>query len=140
MVAPLEYTIIAFGDNESFSGEIVPELAALVEAGTIRIVDLVFLARGDDGSIVVLEVDEHDHLSAFVALEGGVGGVISPEDIDHAAESIADGASVLLIVWEDLWADPLASAIRRAGGEVIEGARIPHDLAVELESVLAETN
>jgi hypothetical protein len=140
MVAPLEYTIIGFADNEAFSGEIVPELAALVDAGTIRIVDLVFIARGDDGSAIVLEVDEHDHLSAFAALEGGVGGVIGPEDIDHAAESIVDGSSVLLIVWEDLWADPLAQALRRAGGELIEGGRIPQDLAAELESVLAETN
>jgi hypothetical protein len=140
MAAPLEYIIIGFGDNEAFTGEIVPELASLVDAGTIRIVDLVFIARGDDGSAIVLEVDEHDHLSAFAALEGGVGGVIGPEDIDHAAESIVDGSSVLLIVWEDLWADPLAQALRRAGGELIEGGRIPQDLAAELESVLAETN
>ncbi len=136
MAAPLEYIIIGFPEN-AFSGEIVPELAKLADDGVIRIVDLVFVPRGDDGSVIALEVDEHEHLSAFAQLEGAVGGVISPEDIDHAAESIAEGSSVLLLVWEDLWADPLAQALRRAGGELIEGARIPAEIAQELESVLA---
>jgi len=137
MTAPLEYIIIGFPEND-FSGEIVPELAALVDAGLIRIVDLVFVARGDDGSVLALEVDEHEHLSAFAALEGGVGGVIGPDDIEHAAESIEQGSSVLLLVWEALWAEPLAGALRRAGGEFIEGGRIPVDLADEIEPVLAE--
>ena len=136
MAAPLEYIIIGFPEN-AFSGEIVPELMKLVDDGVIRIVDLVFVALGDDGSAIALEVDENEHLSAFAQLEGSVGGVISPEDIDHAAESIAEGSSVLLLVWEDLWADPLAQALRRAGGEFIEGARIPAEIAQELESVLA---
>lgn len=139
MAAPLEYMIVGFADND-FSGEIVPELGALVDAGTIRIVDLVFIAGGDDGNVVVLEVDEHEHLSAFAALDGGVGGVIGPDDIEHAAQDLADGSSVLLLVWEDLWAEPLADAMRRAGGQFLEGARVPEELARELESVLAETS
>jgi hypothetical protein len=139
MAAPLEYIIIGFPEN-AFSGEIVPELAALVDAGTIRILDLVFIARGDDGSVLALEVDEHEHLSGFAELPGGVGGVIGPDDIEHAAASITAGSSVMLIVWEDLWADPLAQALRRAGGEFIEGGRIPADIADQVQSVLAETN
>ena len=137
MTASLEYLIVGFPEN-SFSGEIVPGLVSLVDNGLIRIVDLVFAAKGDDGSVVVLEVDEHDHLSAFAAIEGGVGGVIGPDDIDHAAEAIAEGSSVLLIVWEDLWAAPFGDALRRAGGVFIEGGRIPTELAEEVESVLAD--
>jgi hypothetical protein len=137
MTASLEYLIVGFPEN-SFSGEIVPGLVSLVDNGLIRIVDLVFAAKGDDGSVVVLEVDEHDHLSAFAAIEGGVGGVIGPDDIDHAAEAIAEGSSVLLIVWEDLWAAPFGDALRRAGGVFIEGGRIPAELAEEVESVLAD--
>ena len=139
MTAPLEYIIIGFPEN-NFSGEIVPGLVSLVDAGLIRIVDMVFVAKGDDGSVIALEVDEHEHLSAFAEIEGGVGGVISPEDIDHAAESIAGGSSVLVIVWEDLWAAPLAEALRRAGGEFIEGGRIPAEIADELEAVLADAS
>lgn len=139
MAAPLEYIIIGFPEN-NFSGEIIPELAALVDGGLIRIVDMVFVAKGDDGSAVVLEVDEHDHLSAFVALEGDVGGVIGPDDIEHAAESIASGSSVLVLVWEDLWAAPLTDALRRAGGELIEGARIPAEIVEEVEAALANAS
>lgn len=139
MAAPLEYIIIGFPENK-FSGEIVPELAKLVSDGTIRIVDLLFIARGDDGSVLVLEVDEHEQLNAYAELEGGVGGVISHDDIDHAAGAIAAGSSALLLVWEDLWADPLAQALRRAGGTFVEGARIPAEIAQELESVLADAS
>jgi hypothetical protein len=137
MATSLEYIIIGFPEN-NFSGEIAPGLAALVDAGLIRIVDLVFVAKGDDGSTIALEVDEHDHLSAFAAIQGTVGGVIGPEDIEHAAASIADGSSVLLIVWEDLWAAPFGDAVRRAGGVFLEGGRIPADIADQVESVLAE--
>jgi hypothetical protein len=137
MTASLEYLIVGFPEND-FTGEIVPGLLSLVDDGLIRIVDLVFAAKGDDGSVVVLEVDEHDHLSAFASIEGSVGGVIGPEDIDHAAESIAEGSSVLLIVWEDLWAAPFGDAVRRAGGVFIEGGRIPADIAEEVESVLVD--
>ncbi len=137
MVAPLESIVIGFPAND-FSGEIAAELAALLDAGLIRIVDLVFVAKGEDGSVVVLEVDEHEQLSAFAALEGDVGGVIGPEDIEHAAESIVGGSSVLLIVWEDVWAQPLADALRRAGGELIEGLRIPAELGEALEATLTE--
>jgi Family of unknown function (DUF6325) len=137
MTASLEYLIVGFPDND-FSGEIVPGLLSLVDAGLIRVVDLVFVAKGDDGSVIVLEVDEHEHLSAFLAIKGSVGGVIGPDDIDHAAESISDGSSVLLIVWEDLWAAPFGDAVRRAGGVFIEGGRIPAEIAQEVESVLAD--
>jgi hypothetical protein len=137
MTASLEYLIVGFPEND-FSGEIVPGLASLVDAGLVRIVDLVFVAKGDDGSVIVLEVDEHEHLRAFAALEGDVGGVIGPDDIDHAAESIAEGSSVLVIVWEDLWAAPFGDALRRAGAVFIEGGRIPAEIADELESVLAD--
>lgn len=139
MTAPLEYMIVGFPEND-FSGEIVPELMALVESRVIRIVDLVFITADEDGNALVLEVDEHDHLSAFATLEGDVGGVIGPDDIEHAAESLADASSVLLLVWQDLWAEPLVEALRRAGGELIEGARIPAELADEVTSALAAAN
>ena len=137
MTASLEYLIIGFPEND-FSGEIVPALTSMVDDGLVRIVDLVFVAKGADGSVVALEVDEHEHLSALAAIEGDVGGVIGPDDIDHAAESISEGSSLLLIVWEDLWALPFGDAVKRAGGVFIEGGRIPAELADEVRSVLAD--
>jgi uncharacterized membrane protein len=137
MAAPLEYVIIGFSEN-NFSGEIAEELAKLVDSGTIRLVDVVFVSRGDDGSVLVVEVDEDERLSAFLAIDGEIGGVISQEDIEHAAAAIESGSSVLLIMWEDAWAAPVVDAITRAGGELIEGARIPADLAATIDNVLAE--
>ena len=137
MPVSLEYIIVGFPEN-NFSGEIVPGLVSLVDQGLIRVVDLVFVSKGDDGSVVVLEVDEHDHLSAFTAIDGSVGGVIGPDDIDHAAASIVEGSSVLLIVWEDLWAVPFGDALRRAGGVFIEGGRIPAEIADDVEPLLVE--
>lgn len=137
MVAPLEYVIIGFPEN-NFTGEIAEELAKLVDSGTIRLVDLVFVSRGDDGSVLVVEIDEDERLSSFLAIDGEVGGVISQEDIEHAAASIEDGSSVLLIMWEDAWAAPVVDAIARAGGELIEGARIPAALAALVDEALAE--
>jgi hypothetical protein len=136
MSAPWEYVIIGFPDN-NFTGEIAPELADLVDAGVIRIIDLLFVSRGDDGTVVSIEVDEHDNLTTFLEIDGEVGGVITPEDVEHAAASIDAGSSILIIVWEDLWAASLVDAVRRAGGTLLEGARVPAELTDKVNEALA---
>jgi len=137
MGQPLEYIIIGFDGND-FSGGIATELAKIIESGLVRLVDIVFISCGEDGSIVAMEVDEHEGLSMFAELDGEVGGIIGPEDIEHAAASVEGGQSVALIVWENLWAAPMAQAITDAGGFLIEGARIPDDLAEQAYDLLAE--
>ena len=122
--APVEYLIVGFPGNK-FSGEIAPELVALVESGTVRILDLVFIGKDADGTVVAFEIDD---LADFGDLEGDVGGLISPEDIEHAAAGLEPNSSAALLIWEDLWAAPFAEAVRNSGGVVLEGARIPHEL------------
>jgi len=134
-IGPVEYIIIGFPGND-FHGEIVPEISNLVENGVVRIVDLVFISKDEDGSFVVIEVDEDDGVSVFASLDGEVGGFIGDEDIAHAAASIEPGNSAALLLWEDLWAIPLVTAIRGAGGVVIEGSRIPHELIEAAEAQL----
>jgi len=99
-----------------------------VESGTIRILDLVFVAKDADGDLLVVEYDDDEGLSAFAEIDGEVGGLISPEDIDHATADLPPNSSIALLIWEDRWAAPFVDAVRRAGGEVLEGARIPHEL------------
>lgn len=137
MGQPLEYIIVGFDGND-FRGGIATELAKIIESGLVRLVDLVFISCGEDGSVVAMEVDEHDGLSMFAELEGEVGGIIGPEDIEHAVAGLQGGQSVAMFVWENLWAAPLAQAITDAGGFLIEGARIPDDLATEAYDLLAE--
>ena len=138
MAVPTEYVILGFEGNQ-FSGEIVPELAALVENGLVRILDIVFVSKDPDGNVVALEVDEDENLSIFADLDGEIGGLIGPDDIAHAA-TMEGGSSMLLIVWENLWLGPLAGAIRRAGGAVLEGARIPDELVDDAHAELASAD
>jgi hypothetical protein len=126
-IGPVEYMIVGFPGND-FNGQIAPELAKLIKSQTIRIIDLVFIAQDEDGNPGVVEFDEHEALAPFGELEGEVGGIISHEDIEHAAAALEPNTSAALLIWEDLWAAPLVEAMRDSGGILIEGARIPHDL------------
>jgi len=133
-VGPVEYLIVAFPGNQ-FNGEIVPALAELIESDTIRLLDLVFIAKDADGNVLGVEFDEHDDLSPFAALEAELHNVITLEDIEYAATDLEPNSSAAVLVWEDLWAAPLANALRDSGGILVESARIPSDLieaAIEL--------
>ncbi len=133
---PVEYVIIGFPGNQ-FTGEIAPELAKLTDSGQIRIIDLVFIAKDDDGAVLVIEVDDRQDLMVYLDLDGDVGGIIGHEDIQHAAESIPAGSSAALLLWEDTWATPFVQAIRNSGGVLLEGSRIPQALVEEAEALLA---
>ena len=135
-MGPVEYVIIGFPGNQ-FTGEIAPELAKLTDSGLIRIIDLVFIAKDDDGAVLVIEVDDREDLMVYLDLDGDVGGIIGHEDIQHAAEAIPAGSSAALLLWEDTWATPFVQAIRNSGGVLIEGSRIPHELVDEAEALLA---
>lgn len=128
-IGPIEYLLIEFPGNR-FTGEIAPAIADLVENGTIRILDLVFVMKDDDGTISTFEYDELDELAVYAEIDGDAGGVLSDEDLALAAEVLPANSSALLILWEDLWAAPLASAVRGAGGVIRGGERIPHDIVV----------
>jgi hypothetical protein len=133
-MGPVEYIIVGFPGNK-FSGEIAPELMALVETGTVRILDLVFIGKDADGSVVAFEIDELDAAVGFGGLDGEVGGLISPEDIEYAAAALEPNSSAALLIWEDVWAARFAQAVRNSNGVLLEGARIPHEL---IEPVLAD--
>jgi Family of unknown function (DUF6325) len=126
-IGPVEYIIVAFPGN-TFTGQIAPALRALIDSQTIRILDLAFIGKDDDGTVVAFEVDEIDSRLGFTDLDGEVGGLISAGDLEHAASRLAPNTSAALLIWEDLWAAPLADALRASNGQLIEGARIPHEL------------
>jgi hypothetical protein len=137
-IGPVEYLVIGFPGNR-FHGRIVPELARLVEGGTVRILDLVFVSKDDAGNMLVFEYDEVDAVFeealGYDALDGEVGGFLSDEDAQAAGDLLEPGSSAALLVWEDVWAGPLAAAVRDADGQIIAGGRIAHD---SVEAVLSE--
>ncbi|HET8525306.1 MAG TPA: DUF6325 family protein [Actinomycetota bacterium] len=134
-IGPVGYLIVAFPGNE-FKGEIAPALADLVEAGTIRIIDLAFVMKDADGAVVTAELGDLDSevFRAFDALSPETLGLLNEEDLAAAGEELEPNSSAALLVWEDVWATRLRDAIANANGEVLDFERIPRevvDAAVE---------
>ncbi len=129
-IGPIQYIVVGFPGNK-FNGQIVPELAKLIESGTVRVLDLIFVGKDDDGDVVAFEFDQLDELEAFASLDGEIGGLLSDEDVAYVGSILEPGNSAALLVWEDLWAAPFAAAVLDSGGVLLESARIPHELAQE---------
>ena len=138
-IGPVEYIIIGFPGNQ-FNGEIAPELGKLIDSGTIRILDLVFITKDADGNVGAIDFEDHHDVALFNALDGEVGGFISDEDIDYAATELEPNSSAALLIWEDVWATPFVEAMRNSGGVLIEGSRIPHDLIEAAEDALVSAS
>lgn len=133
-VAPIEYLVVAYPDG-SISDEIAPELADLVDKQLIRILDIVFVTKDTTGEVTILEFDEVENLVGFAAIDGEVGGLIGPDDLDFVASELDPGAAAAVLLVADLWASSFANALDRSGGVLLEGARIPQDL---LDAEIAE--
>ena len=132
-IGPVEYVVIEFPGNQ-FNGEVAPALARLVESGTVRIIDLVFVIKAPNGNVASFEYDELDGVT-FDEVDGDAGGMLSDDDIAAIAEDMSDNSSALLILFEDLWAAEFAGAVRASGGELVAGGRIPRDLIDSLDEI-----
>jgi hypothetical protein len=139
-IGPVEYLIVAFPGNQ-FKGEIIPALADLVEAGTIRIIDLAFVMKDADGAVVTAELGDLDSevFKAFDALSPETMGLLNEEDLAAAGEELDANSSAALLVWEDTWATTLRDAIVNAGGEVLDLERVPYEV-VNAAVEFAESN
>jgi len=131
-LGPIDYLVVEFPGSH-MTGEGLPLLADLVDRGIIRILDLVFVKKGLDGSIAGLAIADFDadgelDLAVF---EGASSGILGQDDIDEAGGALEPGNSAVVLVYENTWAAPLAAAVRRGGGQLVAGGRIP------VEAVLA---
>jgi uncharacterized membrane protein len=128
-LGPVDYLIVAFPGNE-FRGEIAPALAELVEAGTIRIIDLAFVGKDADGEIVAFELTDLDPevREGFEKAGIEVSGLFNEDDLMSAGEELEPNSSAALLVWENVWARDVAQRMRDAGGEVLDFERLPHEV------------
>jgi uncharacterized membrane protein len=121
----IEIAVVEFPGSK-FKGEIVPAMIELVENGIVTIIDLAFVTKGDDGTVVGLELADLDDETeaAFDDLDGEVSGLLSDEDLQQAGEALSPGSSAMLIVWENTWARRLVTAVRDAGGRLVAHDRL----------------
>jgi hypothetical protein len=129
-IGPIEYLVVAFPGNK-FKGEIVPALAELVENEIIRILDLVFIIKDEEGNVSAVELAEldPDHEAAGMSDIAQIDqGLLNEEDIQIAADALDNNSSAGLLVFENVWATRLAEAVRNADGQLVANERIPHDV------------
>jgi len=125
-LGPVDYVVVEFPpDTSNFSGEMAAELDKLVTAGMIRILDLIILAKGADGEIDALEVEDLKDAGEVRIAEAQLAGLLAEEDVVNLAAAMKPGTAAGVLVWENIWAAPFASAARRSGGQLIANGRIP---------------
>jgi Family of unknown function (DUF6325) len=125
-LGPVDYLVVEFPPGaQNFDGTMAAELVRLSDAGTIRVLDLMILQKAADGSIDAYEIDETEGADEIRALETHVSEILAADDVAHLAAAMEPGTVAGVLVWENTWAAPFASAARRAGGQLIATGRIP---------------
>jgi hypothetical protein len=125
-LGPVDYIVVEFPAGASnFTGEMAEELVALVDAGTIRVIDVLILTKNEDGTVEAMELSEIEELGPLRAIEAQLAELLAEEDVEHLAAALDPGSTAGVLIWENLWAAPFASAARRSGGQLIATGRIP---------------
>jgi uncharacterized protein DUF6325 len=125
-LGPVDFVIVEFPAGESnFTGEMAEELLRLVDAGTIRIIDVLILTKDENGDIDAIELEDLDDLGELARIEADLAEFLAEEDIVNLAAAMDPGSVAGVLVYENLWAAPFGAAARRAGGQLIANGRIP---------------
>lgn len=141
-LGPIDYAVVEFPpDTSTFTGEMAAELIALVDAGTIRLVDAIIITKDEDGNVDAAELSDVGELGELEALEAELAELLAEDDVVHLAAAMEPGTVAGVVIWENLWAAPFASAARRSGGQLIANGRIPiQAIIASIEADAATTN
>ncbi len=135
-MGPVDYLIVEF-PGDRLTGEAFPMLIDLVNQGIIRIIDLAFLRKDADGSVLSLSIVDLEAMNMleFALFEGASTGLLTEEELAEAASALEPGSAAGVLIYENLWAAPFTAALRRAGGVPVAGGRIPiHELIEALDA------
>jgi len=127
-LGPVDYLVVGFpADKADFSGAMADQLKKLIDSGTIRVLDLVMVTKAEDGSVEAAELRDQDEsdVGELRSLEAELALLLATEDVERVGADLEPGSVAAVLVWENTWAGPLASAIRHSGGELIGAGRIP---------------
>jgi uncharacterized membrane protein len=138
-MGPIDYVLIEWPGRQP-NGEVAPHLVDLVDRGLIRVLDVAFIAKDEDGSVAGIELaDLGDGAAELEVFAGASSGLLSDDDLTEAAGALEPGTSAALLVFENTWAAPFVAAVRRSGGELVASGRIPaEDVLAALDA--AEAN
>lgn len=126
-VGPIDYLLVEWPGRQP-NGEVAPVLVDLVDRGLIRILDLTFIAKDEEGNVAVLELaDLGGEVAELAIFEGASSGLLGDEDVERAGDVLQPGTSAALLIFENSWAAPFVGAVRRSGGELVASGRIPAD-------------
>lgn len=137
-MGPIDYLLVEWPGRQP-NGEVAPHLVDLVDRGLIRILDLAFVTKDEDGTVAGLEIaDLGDGATELEIFAGASSGLISDDDLTEAAGALEPGTSAALLIFENTWAAPFAAAVRRSGGQLVASGRIPaDDILAALDAVEA---
>lgn len=127
VLGPVDYLVVEFpADKANFSGEMAAELTALVDRELVRVLDLVIMSKDLDGAVAIDEVHEVDesNLGQLRALEADLAMLLAEEDLEAIGKILEPGNLAAVLVYENTWAGPFASAVRRSGGQLVADGRI----------------
>jgi uncharacterized membrane protein len=140
-MGPIDYLVVEFPGSR-MTGEVFPQLVDMVDKGLVRILDLAFVRKEADGSVAGLEPSDLDGDGDggldLTVYEGASSGLLGEDDIQEAAEVLQPGSSAGILVYENVWAAPLATEVRRSGGQLVASGRIPVQAVLEALDAVEE--
>ena len=125
-LGPIDYVVVEFPAGASnFTGEMAAALVALVDSGTIRLIDVLILTKNEDGTVDAMELSDVPNLGPLQQIETELAELLAADDVANLAAAMDPGSTAGVLIWENLWAAPFAAAARRSGGQLIANGRIP---------------
>ena len=127
-LGPIDFVVIEFpAGKANFSGAMAEKLKALVEAGIVRVLDLLIITKDDDGAVDAFELHDFDNedADALRELGGEFTQLLSEDDVGHIAAALEPGTVAAALVWENSWAAPFGASVRHSGGQLVASGRIP---------------
>ena len=132
-LGPIDYIVVEWAPDKQPTGEAFPLLVDLVDRGLIRVLDLGFVHKEDDGQVVALNLSDLDldGNPEFALFEGAPSGLLGDDDYDEAGSALEPGSSAAVLLYENTWAAPFATALRRGGAQLVAYGRVPVNALIE---------
>jgi hypothetical protein len=138
-MGPIDYLVVEWPGRQP-TGTAAPYLVDLAERGIIRVLDLAFITKAEDGSVAGVDLKElGEQVAEMQVFAGASSGLLGDDDIEEAAKALEPGTSAALLVYENCWAAPFAKAVRESGGQLVANGRIPIQAVLAALDAIEET-